>query len=421
MVSKAWKAMPEDEREKWEEIARKDKARYELEKSVYTGPWKVPIVKSKRSPSKNNGKSGDYRGVAGGARSSNAHAKLPPPKRPISAFVVFSNANRTEVKRKHGQDLPRKEVSKILAQMWEEYDPVEKEVYIAKELASQKLYKRAMFDCKKKKDDDQEEAAAYQKDDDHHHYHQPQYYYNPYPVNLHGSLPRTNSLGSATSSTTTSSRYSTKMAEAIFEERSSLCRSASANSNANVSAGTNEGNPSVVPQHYGNGSTAAAAALSSLITPSYPSNGSHTTEAGEETAVAGSYGLMAHLYYARYYPPPSTAQYEYCPSEEGVEGDTPVAEQPQYPQQFPHSYPYQYYQYPYGYGYERPPLSPPTSVSSSPVPWRPPQVPLQYQWNNPQPDGTLSILFPSFISVDVCTSSVDLIFLLILFYDCNLI
>ncbi|OEU09653.1 non-histone protein, partial [Fragilariopsis cylindrus CCMP1102] len=35
MVSKAWKTLPEDEREKWEEMARKDKVRYETEKSLY--------------------------------------------------------------------------------------------------------------------------------------------------------------------------------------------------------------------------------------------------------------------------------------------------------------------------------------------------------------------------------------------------
>ena len=47
MVSKAWKEMPEDEREKWEDIARLDKERYEREKLVYTGPWKVPILSKK--------------------------------------------------------------------------------------------------------------------------------------------------------------------------------------------------------------------------------------------------------------------------------------------------------------------------------------------------------------------------------------
>ena len=56
MVSKAWKTLPEEEREKWEEMARKDKARYETEKSLYKGPWKVPIntktTLSKTTPTK---------------------------------------------------------------------------------------------------------------------------------------------------------------------------------------------------------------------------------------------------------------------------------------------------------------------------------------------------------------------------------
>jgi hypothetical protein len=44
MVSKAWKTLPEDEREKWEDMAREDKTRYENEKTLYKGPWKVAIV-----------------------------------------------------------------------------------------------------------------------------------------------------------------------------------------------------------------------------------------------------------------------------------------------------------------------------------------------------------------------------------------
>ena len=56
MVSKAWKTLPEEEREKWEEMARKDKVRYETEKSLYKGPWKVPIntktTLSKTTPTK---------------------------------------------------------------------------------------------------------------------------------------------------------------------------------------------------------------------------------------------------------------------------------------------------------------------------------------------------------------------------------
>lgn len=36
------------EREQWEEMARKDKARYMEEKAKYEGPWKIPVNKRKR-------------------------------------------------------------------------------------------------------------------------------------------------------------------------------------------------------------------------------------------------------------------------------------------------------------------------------------------------------------------------------------
>ena len=40
--------MPAEEKEEWENKARKDKQRYEMEKSLYKGPWKVPA--NKRTP-----------------------------------------------------------------------------------------------------------------------------------------------------------------------------------------------------------------------------------------------------------------------------------------------------------------------------------------------------------------------------------
>ena len=86
MVSQAWKDLSSEEREKWEEMARKDKARYEMEKSMYTGPWKVPAKKrSQKDP--------------------NA------PKRPMSAFLSFSNSKRSYVKDKH-PDIGNAEVSR---------------------------------------------------------------------------------------------------------------------------------------------------------------------------------------------------------------------------------------------------------------------------------------------------------------------
>ena len=48
MVSEAWRELNPEEKEVWEKKARKDKARYEVEKAMYKGPWKVPA--NKRTP-----------------------------------------------------------------------------------------------------------------------------------------------------------------------------------------------------------------------------------------------------------------------------------------------------------------------------------------------------------------------------------
>ena len=46
--SQMWKNLSADEREKWDDVARKDKERYMNEKASYTGPWQVPWKRSKK-------------------------------------------------------------------------------------------------------------------------------------------------------------------------------------------------------------------------------------------------------------------------------------------------------------------------------------------------------------------------------------
>ena len=92
MVSKAWKNLSTDKREEWEEMARRDKARFEMEKSRYTGPWK--ILAKKRS-----------------SKDPNA------PKRPMSAFLSFSNSKRAQVKREN-QDMGNTELSRLLGTLF---------------------------------------------------------------------------------------------------------------------------------------------------------------------------------------------------------------------------------------------------------------------------------------------------------------
>ena len=114
MVSQAWKDLTAEEREEWEEMARQDKARYEVEKSLYTGPWKVPAKKrSQKDPNT--------------------------PKRPMSAFLAYSHAKRAEVKQK-SPGMNNAEISRVLAQMWKEAPEEEKKEHIEKEYELRQKY-----------------------------------------------------------------------------------------------------------------------------------------------------------------------------------------------------------------------------------------------------------------------------------------
>ena len=127
MVSRAWKALPEDEREEWEVMARQDKARYEMEKSMYTGPWKVPATKRQiKDPTA--------------------------PKRPMSAFLSFSNSKRAYVKSKN-KDAKNAEVSRLLAQMWKDADAEEKKLFVDEEFALRQHYKMEMAEWKRESEE----------------------------------------------------------------------------------------------------------------------------------------------------------------------------------------------------------------------------------------------------------------------------
>lgn len=114
LVSIAWKALSPEERERWDELARQDKARFEVEKSLYTGPWKVPAKKrSQKDP--------------------NA------PKRPMSAFLAYSHARRAEVKKKN-PNMNNAEISRVLASMWKGAADEEKKEHIDKEYKLRQKY-----------------------------------------------------------------------------------------------------------------------------------------------------------------------------------------------------------------------------------------------------------------------------------------
>ena len=115
LVSEAWREMPPDEKENWEKKARKDKARYEVEKAMYKGPWKVQA--NKRTPKDPSA-----------------------PKRPMSAFLAFSNKRRAALKREN-QDATNADLSKMLSKTWKEIPDDIRKKYMDEEAALRATYK----------------------------------------------------------------------------------------------------------------------------------------------------------------------------------------------------------------------------------------------------------------------------------------
>jgi len=134
LISQEWRHLPRDERAFWEDKASLDKERFEVEKSMYTGPWKVPAKKkSQKDPSA--------------------------PKRPMSSFLSFSNANRAEIKVRY-PGISNTEASKVLARMWKEAPEEEKRDHIEREAELRQVYKVEMAAWKEKTK--REEDAARQ-------------------------------------------------------------------------------------------------------------------------------------------------------------------------------------------------------------------------------------------------------------------
>jgi hypothetical protein len=85
-------------------MARLDKEQFLREKSTYSGPWKVQIRKKDAST----------------------------PKRPMSAFLDFSNENR-KLAQLSNPHLDSRVISKILANMWKEAQADERAFFVDRE------------------------------------------------------------------------------------------------------------------------------------------------------------------------------------------------------------------------------------------------------------------------------------------------
>jgi HMG (high mobility group) box len=123
--------MAPDVKEIWDKKARKDKARYEVEKAMYKGPWKVPA--NKRTPKDPSA-----------------------PKRPMSAFLAFSNKRRAGLKREH-PDATNSDLSKMLSKTWREAPDDLRKKYMEEEAGLRAHYKVEMAKWRKKAAEDKKQ------------------------------------------------------------------------------------------------------------------------------------------------------------------------------------------------------------------------------------------------------------------------
>lgn len=116
MVAAEWKTLTPEERKPWDDLADEDKARFELERSKYTGPWKIPSRRGKAKKDKNA------------------------PKRPMSAFLAYSHTKRAEC-RAANPHMDNIDVSRELAKEWKAASQEEKQPFIDEEAKLREQYK----------------------------------------------------------------------------------------------------------------------------------------------------------------------------------------------------------------------------------------------------------------------------------------
>ena len=126
MVSEAWRDLEPSEREKFIEMSRQDKLRYDIETQNYVPPPGTVTKRRKR-------------------RDPNA------PKRPMSAYLMYANKLRAKV-RAENRYASNGEISKILSAMWKEMPDEERKQYKDHEQSLWKKYRAEMVVWEKNKD-----------------------------------------------------------------------------------------------------------------------------------------------------------------------------------------------------------------------------------------------------------------------------
>ncbi len=109
--------MSSEERNKWEEVAKKDKERYKVEMAIYSGPSTLPKLGGKRYKKDKSA-----------------------PKRPMSAYLDYSKTHQGQVIRDYPHVIDNREISRILGAMWRNATEEEKAPFVIQTLTQSKIF-----------------------------------------------------------------------------------------------------------------------------------------------------------------------------------------------------------------------------------------------------------------------------------------
>ena len=114
-VADEWKCLTDQQRAFWDEEARNDKLRFVRENAEYKGPLNIAKRRAKKHP---------------GA-----------PKRPMSAFLKYSQTRRKDVKEEN-PDMSNTDVSRLLGEMWRDATTAERASYVEEEMRERTQYNK---------------------------------------------------------------------------------------------------------------------------------------------------------------------------------------------------------------------------------------------------------------------------------------
>lgn len=118
LTANAWNRLSRHEKMNWDEAARLDKTRHFLEKASHKKFAQV-IQKNRRTRTKKDTLA---------------------PKRPMSAFLMYSHTKRAYAK-KENPDMTNTDVSRLLGEMWRNAPPHEKDPFVEQEEIARAGYK----------------------------------------------------------------------------------------------------------------------------------------------------------------------------------------------------------------------------------------------------------------------------------------